>query len=128
MSIDVSRMKVLSLMFILSFPWSTTDKEQTVSHKFAFQKGMASWYGKENRRSSTGKILKHKTPALAHKTLPIGTVVKVTSLRTKRTVKAVVEDRGPYTKGRIVDLNYPAAKELGILKDGITKVQVEVVR
>ncbi len=104
-------------MFVLSFPTASP----------AYQKGMCSWYGKENKRSCVGKVLKHKAPALAHKTLPIGTVVRVTSLRTNRTVRAVVEDRGPYTKGRIADLNYPAAKELGILKDGITKVRLEIV-
>lgn len=109
-------------MFVLSLPQSALCKG------IVYQKGMASWYGRENKKSSTGKRLTHKTPALAHKTLPLGTVVKVTSVRTNRTVKAVVEDRGPYTKNRIVDLNYPAAKELGIIKDGITKVKVEIVR
>ncbi len=109
-------------MFILSLPQSALCKG------IVYQKGMASWYGKENWRSSTGKRLAHKSPALAHKTLPIGTVVKVTSMRTNRSVRAVVEDRGPYTKNRIVDLNYPAAKELGIVKDGITKVKVEIIR
>lgn len=134
------KMKTLPLLIAFSWPWPLSDSapetvplkrlvfEETVPHKRTnIQKGMASWYGKENSVSSTGKKLKHKTPALAHKTLPIGTVVKVTSIRTNRTVKAVVEDRGPYKKGRIVDLNYPAAKELGILKDGITKVIVEPV-
>ena len=115
-------MKTLALMFVLSLPQSALCKG------VVYQKGMASWYGKENWRSSTGKRLNHKSPALAHKTLPIGTVVKVTSVRTNRSVRAVVEDRGPYTKNRIVDLNYPAAKELGIVKDGITKVKVEIIR
>lgn len=87
--------------------------------------GMASWYGKENTKSSTGKKLTHSKPALAHRSLPIGTKVKVTSIRSRRSVVAVVEDRGPYTKGRIADLNKIAAAKLGILKDGITKVVVE---
>lgn len=100
----------------------------TPCHATFYQKGMASWYGSENKRSSVGKVLKHKTPGLAHKTLPIGTMVKITSLRTNRSVKAIVEDRGPYTKNRIADLNYPAAKQLGIIKDGITKVKLEVLR
>jgi rare lipoprotein A len=91
----------------------------------ATQKGMASWYGAENKRSCTGKPLHHKIPAVAHKTLPMGAHVKITSVRTKKSVVAIVEDRGPYTKGRIVDLNYTAAKQLGIVKDGVTKVTLE---
>lgn len=94
----------------------------------ATQKGMASWYGAENKRSCTGKPLHHKIPAVAHKTLPIGAHVKITSVRTKKSVVAVVEDRGPYKSGRIVDLNYAAAKRLGIINDGITKVTVEQIK
>lgn len=86
------------------------------------QIGVASWYGSENTRSATGKPLTRHLPAVAHKTLPIGTKVKITSHRTKRSVVAVVEDRGPYAKGRIVDLNLIAARTLGITQDGITKV------
>ena len=86
------------------------------------QVGVASWYGSENTRSATGKPLTRHLPAVAHKTLPMGTKVKITSHRTKKSVVAVVEDRGPYTKGRIVDLNLIAARQLGITQDGITKV------
>ena len=91
------------------------------------QRGIASWYGRENFVASTGKRLKHKSPALAHRTLPIGTLVKITALKTNRTVLAVVEDRGPYKHNRIADLNYPAAKELGIVKSGLTRVKLEVI-
>jgi rare lipoprotein A len=89
------------------------------------QTGVASWYGPENYRSSTGKRLTNKVPALAHKTLPIGTKVKVTELKTKKSIIAVVEDRGPYTKNRIVDLNKIAAQKLGMINIGITKVKIE---
>ena len=87
--------------------------------------GMASWYGRENRISSTGKPLRHKSFAAAHKHLPIGSKVKVTSIRTKKSVIVIIEDRGPYAKSRIIDLNYLAAKQLGIVKCGITKVKLE---
>lgn len=137
-------MKAIPLMLVLSFPFPTseqqppkveyvTQKKTGLIHSVpqrntVYQKGMASWYGTENSVSSTGKRLKHKTPGLAHKTLPIGTWVKITSVKTNKTVVAIVEDRGPYKKNRIVDLNYPAAKELGIVKDGVTKVKVEIIR
>jgi len=91
----------------------------------AKQTGIASWYGKENRKSCTGKVLNHTVPAAAHKTLPIGSWVKITSNRTKKYVVAVIEDRGPYIKGRIVDLNKPAAALLGITKSGIDHVTIE---
>jgi rare lipoprotein A len=94
---------------------------------FGVEKGMASWYGAENSRSSTGKTLYHKIPAAAHKTLPIGTMIKITSVKNNKSVIAVIEDRGPYTKGRIVDVNRVAASQLGMLKSGVTKVTVEKV-
>ena len=86
--------------------------------------GYASWYGLENKVSSTGKTIQHNTPAIAHKTLPIGTLVKITHLRTQKTINAVVEDRGPYKKHRIVDLNIAAAKKLGIVNEGIALVAI----
>jgi rare lipoprotein A len=101
---------------------------EVVASASTTQKGIASWYGKENYKSCTGKRLEHKKPALAHKTLPMGTVVKITDTKTKKSVVAVVEDRGPYISGRIADLNIPAAKELGILKCGIAKVTLEKVK
>lgn len=91
------------------------------------QTGTASWYGKENSRSCTGKKLQHKIPATAHRTLPIGSVVKITALKTGKSVLAVVEDRGPYTKHRLVDVNIAAARKLGMIKRGITTVRVETI-
>lgn len=91
------------------------------------QVGVASWYGCENTRSATGKRLTRHLPAVAHKTLPIGSKVRITSHRTRKSVVAVVEDRGPYTKGRIVDLNLIAARKLGITQSGIAKVTLEKI-
>ena len=87
--------------------------------------GVASWYGRENRISSTGKPLNPKLFAAAHRYLPIGSKVKVTSIRTKKSVVVTIEDRGPYAKSRIIDLNFLAAKQLDIIKCGITKVKLE---
>ena len=89
------------------------------------QVGVASWYGKENYKSSTGKRLSHLKPEAAHKTIPIGTKVKVTSLSTRKCIVVTVVDRGPYTKGRILDLNIKAAKQIGIGKKGIDRVKLE---
>ena len=92
------------------------------------QTGIASWYDKENKISSSGKRLCRNSPALAHRTLPMGTWVKITDTKTRKSVVAVVEDRGPYIHGRIVDLNKSAAKQLGILKSGVAKVSVEKLK
>jgi rare lipoprotein A len=100
----------------------------SVVNSFASETGYASWYGKENSISCTGKRLRPGQPALAHRTLPIGTKVKITSLKTQKSIVAVVEDRGPYIKGRIVDLNITAAKYLNIIESGICKVKVEQIQ
>jgi rare lipoprotein A len=92
----------------------------------AGETGYASWYGSENKVSSKGKPIQHYSyPALAHKTLPIGTKVLIVNQKNNRSVVAVVEDRGPYTKGRIADLNYIAAKNIGMLSDGVVKIKLE---
>ena len=101
---------------------------ETVVSATVPQKGIASWYGKENYKSCTGKRLHHSKPALAHRTLPIGSFVKITDNKTRKSVIAVVEDRGPYVSGRIADLNIPAAKQLGIIKCGIANVTLERLR
>jgi rare lipoprotein A len=92
------------------------------------QIGVASWYGTENRVSSTGKRIQHHRPALAHRTLPIGTTVKITNIRTNKFVIAVVEDRGPYVYSRIVDVNKAAAKKLDMINSGTAKVIVEKIK
>lgn len=92
------------------------------------QTGVASWYGRENSRSCTGKKLHHNVPAAAHKHLPLGSWVKVTSTKSRRSVVVLIEDRGPYKKNRIIDLNLPAAKQLGMTKKGIDQVTLEVLR
>ena len=87
--------------------------------------GMASFYGRENRKSALGKKLNHRIPEAAHKSLPLGSHVKVTSLRTRKSVVVVIVDRGPYTKRRVIDLNKIAARKIGLDKLGVTLVRIE---
>ena len=100
----------------------------TVPSEATHQKGVASWYGTENRISSTGKPIQHHRPALAHRTLPIGTMVKITNVKSNKSVIAVVEDRGPYVYSRIVDVNKAAARKLDMINSGTAKVIVEKIR
>lgn len=97
----------------------------TAANAKIYQSGVASWYGRENKISAAGKKLHNDTPAAAHKTLPLGSRVKITSLKTKKSVVAVIVDRGPYTKNRIIDVNLLAAVRLGMVKSGTTKVTIQ---
>lgn len=64
----------------------------------------------------------------AHKTLPFGTIVLVRNLNNGRELKVRINDRGPFVKGRIIDLSYGAAKKLGMIGDGIVPVKIRVIR
>ena len=92
------------------------------------QVGMASWYGRENegRRTASGQAFNPSALTAAHKTLPLGTIIKVTNLSTGKAVKVRVNDRGPYVQGRIVDLSAAAGEILKIRKHGVVPVRVEV--
>lgn len=93
------------------------------------QQGIASFYGKahQGRRTAAGERFDMTDFTAAHRTLPFGTVVRVTNLRNGKTVKARINDRGPHVKGRVIDLSLAAAHSLGI-RDGLARVRVEVFR
>lgn len=91
------------------------------------QTGVASYYGKEFAGETTASGEPHRPEALvaASKTLPLGTTAKVTNTETGKTVAVEVNDRGPYAKGRIIDLSRKAAERLGMKKSGVAKVEVQ---
>lgn len=93
------------------------------------QSGKASYYAKSwtGRRTSNGERLHHDSMTCAHKTLPFGTLLKVTNLLNGKQVVVRVTDRGPYVRGRVVDLSWGAAKAIGMLSQGIAPVSVERV-
>jgi rare lipoprotein A len=92
--------------------------------------GIASWYGADfhGHLTANGEIYNMYDMTAAHKTLPLGTVVKVTSQDTGKSVEVRVNDRGPYVKGRIIDLSKSAGESIGISKGGTTRVKLEVLR
>jgi rare lipoprotein A len=92
-------------------------------------KGTASYYGAKfhGRRTASGERFNQNALTAAHKTLPLGTKVRVTNLRNGESVEVTINDRGPYVKGRIIDLSKGAARELGMLRSGTAKVKVEVI-
>lgn len=93
------------------------------------QTGEASYYSGmfTGRETSSGEIYHPDSLTAAHKYLPLGTVVKVTNLDNNKSVKALINDRGPYVGERIIDLSKAAAKELGFLEDGVATVRLEIV-
>lgn len=90
------------------------------------QIGKASWYGKEfhGRPTSSGEIYDMHNMTAAHKTLPLGTYVKVTNLSNDRHTVVRVNDRGPFIKDRIIDLSYQAAKAIQLIGPGVAEVKV----
>jgi rare lipoprotein A len=100
---------------------------QPLSHANGFkQKGIASWYGKKfhGRKTSNGEIYDMYAVSAAHKTLPLGTFVQVRNLKNGKIIEVRINDRGPFVRGRIIDLSYKAAKEIGIVGPGTAPVEV----
>lgn len=91
--------------------------------------GKASWYGKDfhNKATASGLNYDMHTFTAAHRTLPIGTIVKVTDQKNGKNVMVCVTDRGPFIKGRIIDVSYAAARHLGLDKRGVGNVALEVI-
>lgn len=92
--------------------------------------GVASYYAHRfhGRRTANGERFNMHAMTAAHKKLKFGTHLKVTNLRNGRSVVVRINDRGPYAKGRIIDLSYSAAKKLGMMRSGTAKVKLQVVR
>ena len=95
----------------------------------AVETGYASYYGGEfeGRRTASGERYEGDELTAAHRTLPFGTRIRVTHVASGRSVTCRVNDRGPHKKGRIVDLSYRAAEVLGMLREGVSKVTLEVL-
>ena len=92
-------------------------------------RGVASWYGKQfhNRKTASGVRFNTHAMMAAHRTLPFGTKVRVTNLANQKSVVVKIMDRGPYAKGRIIDLSLAAAEQLGMTQAGTAQVQLEIL-
>jgi rare lipoprotein A len=89
--------------------------------------GKASFYAYRGGKTASGELFKADGLTAAHRTLPFGTRLRVTDLKTQKSVEVVVTDRGPHLRGLVLDLSLGAAKALGIVSRGITQVRAEVV-
>ena len=93
------------------------------------QTGEASWYGEPHhgRTTASGEAFDMNQLTAAHRTLPLGTRVLVTNLKNGRAVEVRINDRGPNVEGRIIDLSFAAAKELGAVPSGTIPVRIRVI-
>jgi len=91
--------------------------------------GMASWYGSahQGRRTASGEVFDMNQLTAAHRTLPFGTRVLVTNRDTSQSAEVRINDRGPFVKGRILDVSYAAARLLGAVGPGTIPVRVRVL-
>jgi len=92
-------------------------------------RGVASWYGEQfhGKQAANGELFDMEALTAAHRTLPLGSMVRVVNLTNGKHVHVRINDRGPYVNGRILDLSHAAAAYLGMVNGGLSIVQVEVV-
>lgn len=114
--------KLLILIFILA-------ESHSFAQKAFKQTGKASFYADKfhGRQTASGERFDMYDLTAAHKTLPFGTYLKVTNLKNNKSVIVKVNDRGPYAKGRILDLSKAAAKKIDMIADGVANVKIEEV-
>jgi rare lipoprotein A len=121
---------LIVMLVFLSVPACAKKRAPIVSPPGTFaEEGMAIWYGKEfqGRKTASGERINMYDLTAAHPSLPFGTRVKVTNLQNGKSVIVRINDRGPNTKGRIIDLSYAAAQKIGMVESGVAKVRIEVL-
>lgn len=99
------------------------------SEEVHLQYGNASWYGQSlhGRKTASGERYDKYAFTGAHRSLPFGTVVRVKNLKNGKEVLVKVNDRGPFVRGRIIDISRAAASQIGIISRGVVRVKIEVV-
>ncbi|MGD9369280.1 MAG: septal ring lytic transglycosylase RlpA family protein [Desulfobacteraceae bacterium] len=121
---------LITLGLSLVLPWFTgCSSKPPVKQPSAYEAvGLASFYGKrfQGRKTASGERYDMHGLTAAHKSLAFGTRVHVTHLSNGRSVTVRINDRGPFVKGRIIDLSYAAARRLGMLSQGVVKVRIWV--
>jgi rare lipoprotein A len=118
-----------SLVLVTSCASSLGPKGEHYTVK-SVEEGKASWYSiKTNAgtRTASGQKLCNHSPTAAHKTLPMGTKVRVINLANNKSEVVTINDRGPFKKGRVIDVTIGTAEKLGFVKKGIAPVRVEVL-
>ena len=124
-------MKYLIIFTFLYSVSCSVAKEKKESPKYVFyEKGNASWYGPgfNGKKTASGEIFNMNKLTAAHKTLGFGTMVRVTNLKNNKRVIVTINDRGPFAKGRIIDLSKKAALAIDMINDGVVPVKIELFK
>lgn len=122
----INRMQIKKILFFAVALFLLLD---TVAQRVESTKGMASYYSSSlhGRRTSDGSKYHRDSLTCAHRTLPFGTLLKVRNTANNKEVIVRVTDRGPFARGRVVDLSFAAAKEISMISSGVARVEVEQV-
>lgn len=110
-------------------PKAPATSPASIEHRHT-ETGQASWYGKahQGQRTASGERFDMHALTAAHRTLPFGTIVRVTNLRSGKSVDVRINDRGPFRHDRVIDLSYEAARKLGIVERGTDRVEITVIK
>ena len=121
--------RTLAAFLTLLFVACTSAAVEARAPKAFKQSGTASWYGAwhHGKVTANGESFDMFAMTAAHKTIPLGTIVKVTRKDIGKSIVVRINDRGPYKKRRIIDLSYAAAKSLGMKREGVSRVHIEAV-
>jgi rare lipoprotein A len=122
---DLIKLFIILCIFILSSCASTSHVDYIPKQRSDY--AVASWYGQKfnGRQTASGEKFDMYAMTCAHKTLQFGTKLRVTNPDNNKSVIVIVNDRGPFIRGRDLDLSYGAAKKIGILKKGVGRVKIE---
>ena len=117
---------VLALGTVAALFWPKTEAEAQRLPQFV-QRGLASWYGPgfHGRKTASGEVYDQNDLTAAHRKLPLGTKATVTNLDNNKQVEVEINDRGPYARGRVIDLSKAAAERLEMKGDGTAPVRIE---
>lgn len=122
--------RVVGVVLLLAACTSSRFPQERVATPAYTEEGLASWYGEpyHGRRTASGATYDMHAMTAAHRTLPFGTWIAVTNVENNKKAEVLVNDRGPFVPGRILDLSRKAAAELGMLEKGVARVRLEVLR
>jgi rare lipoprotein A len=122
----IKRINVFVLLLVLS---ALPHGWLYAQHPDLVQQGLASYYADkfQGQITASGEKYYHEKATAAHKTLPFGTIVKVTNLENNKTTAVRINDRGPNKPGRIIDLSRSVARKLGFINEGVTRVRIEAI-
>ena len=110
-------------------PLQTKESPSRLENQTIEQVGTASWYGPgfHGRKTASGETFNQHAFTAAHRSLPLGTTAMVTNIETGKSVRVKINDRGPYVRGRKIDLSHAAAQRLGMKKNGVAKVRITAI-